>query len=84
MGVGREASAERPAADLPQLRRVWSGWKGAEEDSGLIYEVGEGVAAFLSAEDIVEGVVPAKVTLACGRVKGALGEDVFVSKVMWG
>jgi hypothetical protein len=45
MGAGREASAERPTADLPQLRRVWSGWKGAEEDSGLVYEVGEGVAA---------------------------------------
>jgi hypothetical protein len=64
MGAGHEASAERPTVDLPQLRRVWPGGKGAEEDSSLVYEVSEGIAAILSAEDIVKGTMSAKVTLA--------------------
>ena len=64
MGAGCEASAERPAVDLPQLRRVWPGGKGVEEDSSLVYKVSKGVAAILSAEDIVEGTMSAKVTLA--------------------
>jgi hypothetical protein len=84
MGMGCEASAEWPTANLPQLRQVWSGWEGVKEYSGLIYEVGKGVTAILSAEDVIEGSISAKVALALGSVEGALGEDVFVCEAMWG
>ena len=40
--------------DLPQLRRVWSGWEGAEKDSSFINKVGECMSAVLSAKDIVK------------------------------
>jgi hypothetical protein len=70
--------------DLPQLRRVWSGGKGAEEDSGLINKFGEGISAILSAKDEVEGESVAKVAVTGYSVKGALDEDVVTREVPWG
>ena len=75
----REGARDGPTAalkDLPQLRRVWSGRKGAEKDSGLVYEIGERVAPIFRAEYVIEGKVAMEVALTRGGMQGTLEQDV--------
>ena len=52
---------------LPQLGGVRPWREGAEENSGLIDKLGEGISAIFSAEDKIEGEVIAKEASAwCG------------------
>jgi hypothetical protein len=54
------------------------------EYSSLIYKFGKGIAAVLSAEDVIKGVVMAEMVISGIGVEGTLCEDVVISEISEG